>query len=90
MSRALRRLPNWGVGREHIGHSTDGSGPAEDESSYRGSIQGNRLVYESLSDALPRRLTWILMDRDHATWRNEFALDGETWGLIEEYEMTAA
>ncbi len=26
------------------------------------------------------------MDRDHATWRNEFTLDGETWGLIEEYE----
>ena len=41
-------------------------------------------------DALPRiRLTWILTGPDQATWRNEFTFDGETWGLIEEYEMTA-
>ena len=43
-----------------------------------------------MTEALPRiRLTWILVDPDHARWRNEFTLDGETWSLIEEYEMSA-
>ena len=73
---------------EYRASSADNNGPTL--AMYRGRIEGERLVYESVSDALPRiRLTWILTGRDQATWRNEFTLDGETWGLIEEYEMTA-
>jgi hypothetical protein len=40
---------------------------------------------------LPRiRLTWILTAPDHATWRNEYTLDGSSWTLIEEYAMGLA
>ena len=47
-------------------------------------------MYESLDRALPRiRLTWILRDAAHCTWRNELTLDGQTWQLIEEYAMEA-
>jgi len=68
--------------------SADNNGP--NLAIYRGRIEGDRLVYESLQEALPRiRLTWILKGSDHATWRNEFTLDGQTWGLIEDYEMVA-
>lgn len=71
---------------EYRASSADNNGPSL--AIYRGRIEGERLVYESLSDALPRiRLTWILTDPDHATWRNEFTLDAQTWSLIEEYEM---
>ncbi len=73
---------------EYRASSADNNGPSL--AIYRGRIDGERLVYESLSDTLPRiRLTWILTDPEHATWRNEFTLDGETWSLIEEYEMVA-
>ncbi|HSW41881.1 MAG TPA: DUF1579 family protein [Patescibacteria group bacterium] len=74
---------------EYRASSADNNGPSL--AIYRGRIDGERLVYESISDALPRiRLTWILMDPHHATWRNEFTLDGETWSLIEEYQMVVA
>jgi hypothetical protein len=74
---------------EYRACSADNNGPTL--AMYRGRIESNRLVYESLSDALPRiRLTWILDDSTHATWRNEFSRDGQSWGLIEEYEMEAA
>jgi hypothetical protein len=74
---------------EYRASSADNNGPSL--AIYRGRIDGERLVYESISDALPRiRLTWILIDPDHATWRNEFTLDDETWNLIEEYEMVAS
>jgi Protein of unknown function (DUF1579) len=73
---------------EYRASSADNNGP--NLAIYRGRIEGDRLVYESLQEGLPRiRLTWILTDPDHATWRNEFTLDGQTWGLIEEYDMVA-
>jgi hypothetical protein len=71
---------------EYRASSADNNGP--NLSIFRGWLDGNRLVYESLSDALPRiRLTWILDDASHARWRNEYTLDGETWTLVEEYRM---
>jgi Protein of unknown function (DUF1579) len=73
---------------EYRASSADNNGP--NLAIYRGRIDGNRLVYESLQEGLPRiRLTWIVADPTHATWRNEFTLDGQAWNLIEEYEMTA-
>lgn len=73
---------------EYRASSADNNGP--NLAIYRGWIDGDRLVYESLNASLPRiRLTWILAGPDHATWRNEFTLDGETWSLIEAYEMVA-
>lgn len=74
---------------EYRASSADNNGP--NLAIYRGRIDGDRLVYESLQESLPRiRLTWILTDPDQATWRNEFTLDGQSWGLIEEYQMVAA
>jgi hypothetical protein len=71
---------------EYRATSADNNGPTLEI--YRGRIEGNRLVYESLSESLPRiRLTWILRDPDHCAWRNEYTLDGEQWTLIEEYAM---
>jgi len=71
---------------EYRASSADNKGPTL--AIYRGRIDGDALVYESLQEALPRiRLTWTLIDRDHATWRNECTLDGFTWTLIEEYQM---
>jgi hypothetical protein len=73
---------------EYRASCADNNGPTL--SIYRGAIEGDRLIYESLQDALPRlRFTWILTDPDHATWRNELTLDGATWTLIEEYAMEA-
>lgn len=73
---------------EYRASSADNNGP--NLAIYRGRIDGARLIYESLQASLPRiRLTWILADPDHATWRNEFTLDGESWSLIEQYEMLA-
>lgn len=73
---------------EYRASSADNNGP--NLAIHRGRIDGDRLVYESLNDALPRiRLTWILADGDHCTWRNEFTVDGQTWNLIEEYRMVA-
>jgi hypothetical protein len=44
----------------------------------------------SLQEGLPRiRLTWILTDPGHCTWRNEYTLDGSAWSLVEQYEMEA-
>jgi hypothetical protein len=73
---------------EYRASSADNNGP--NLAIYRGRIDGNRLIYESLGDALPRiRLTWILDDEQHARWRNEYTLDGTAWILVEEYEMVA-
>jgi hypothetical protein len=73
---------------EYRASSSDNNGPSL--AIYRGRIEGERLIYESLGSMLPRiRLTWILIDSKHATWRNEFTLDGEAWSLIEEYAMVA-
>ncbi len=85
----LKWLTGWdGRASEYRASSADNQGP--NLGIYRGRIEGDRLVYESLDTALPRiRLTWLLRDAAHCTWRNEFTLDGSTWSLIEEYEMTA-
>ena len=85
----LHWVAGWDrVAGEYRASSADNNGPSL--AIYRGEIEGRRLTYESLSATLPRiRLTWVLTDPDHATWRNEFTLDGETWGLVEEYEMVA-
>jgi hypothetical protein len=74
---------------EYRASSADNNGPTL--AIFRGTLDGNRLMYESLADGLPRiRLTWILADPDHCAWRNEYTLDGETWTLVEEYAMEAA
>jgi Protein of unknown function (DUF1579) len=73
---------------EYRATSADNNGPSL--AIYRGRIDGNRLVYESLQEGYPRiRLTWILIDPDHCTWRNEYTLDGDAWTQIEEYQMLA-
>jgi hypothetical protein len=86
----LHWVTGWDrMAREYRASSADNNGP--NLAIYRGRIEGDRLVYESLQEGFPRiRLTWILSDPDHAAWRNEYTLDGQTWNLIEEYEMVAA
>ena len=54
---------------------------------YRGRIDGDRLVFESLDDAVRLRLTWDASDPDVITWRNEMTTGDGTWFLIEEYRM---
>jgi len=85
----LHWVAGWDrIAGEYRASSADNNGPAL--AIYHGTIDAQRLVYESLSGTLPRiRLTWNLIDPDHATWRNEFTLDGEAWSLIEEYLMVA-
>ena len=74
---------------EYLACSADNNGPSL--ATYRGRIEANQLIYESIGEALPRiRLSWILADPEHATWRNEYTLDGSTWTLIEEYAMRVA
>jgi len=86
----LRWITGWdGLAAEYRASSADNQGP--NLGLYRGRIEGDRLTYESLQEGLPRiRLSWIPMDADHCTWRNEYTLDGLTWNLIEEYEMEAS
>jgi hypothetical protein len=85
----LKWVTGWdGRAGEYRASSADNQGP--NLGLYRGRLDGDRLVYESLQDELPRiRLTWILDDDTQCRWRNEFTLDGVTWSLIEEYEMVA-
>jgi hypothetical protein len=55
---------------------------------YRGQIDGDRLVFESLESAETRlRFTWDASDPAVITWRNEMALADGSWFLIEEYPM---
>jgi hypothetical protein len=57
---------------------------------YRGYIEGDRLVFESMPDAPVRlRFTWDASDRTATMWRNEMALPDGSWFLIEEYAMAA-
>ena len=86
----LHWVTGWdGATREYRAASADNNGP--NLALYRGRIDGDRLVYESVAEGYPRiRLTWILDDAEHCRWRNEFTLDGQAWGLIEEYRMVAA
>jgi hypothetical protein len=85
----LHWVAGWdGMAGEYRASSADNNGP--NLSIFRGQIEGDRLVYESLQDGYPRiRLTWTLDDPSRARWRNEFTLDGQSWVLIEEYRMVA-
>jgi hypothetical protein len=86
----LHWITGWdSAAGEYRASSADNNGPTL--AIYRGRIDGSSLVYESLQETLPRiRLTWILDDATHARWRNEYTIDGQTWGLIEEYAMEVA
>jgi hypothetical protein len=85
----LRWITGWdGRVGEYRASSADNQGP--NLGIYRGRIDGDQLIYESLDEGLPLiRLTWILDDDRHARWRNEYTVDGSTWNLIEEYAMAA-
>jgi hypothetical protein len=85
----LHWVTGWDrVAGEYRATSADNNGPTL--ALFRGQIEDNRLVYESMAEALPRiRLTWILDDATHARWRNEYTLDGSAWTLVEEYRMVA-
>jgi hypothetical protein len=64
---------------------TDNYGHAE---VYRGRIEGDRLVSESLEGVAARlRFTWDASDPRVILWRNEMSLDEGSWFLIEEYAM---
>jgi hypothetical protein len=55
---------------------------------YRGRIEGDRLVFESMQDTGPRlRFTWDASDPGVIGWRNEMAAPDGSWFLIEEYSM---
>jgi hypothetical protein len=55
---------------------------------FRGHISGDRLVFESLEGASARlRLTWDASEPGVIVWRNEMAIGGGSWFLIEEYAM---
>jgi len=55
---------------------------------YRGRVEGDRLVFESIQDTGPRlRFTWDASDPGVITWRNEMAAPDGSWFLIEEYTM---
>lgn len=54
-----------------------------------GWIEDDRMIFESIGDRLPRlRLTWDAGSADSVLWRNEMSLDGTTWTLVEDYEIT--
>jgi hypothetical protein len=53
-----------------------------------GRIDGDRMIFESLGNVLPRiRLTWDASSPDAILWRNEMSVDGQTWFLIEDYRI---
>jgi len=55
---------------------------------YRGRIDGDRLVFESIEGAAARlRFTWDATELGRITWRNEMAAGDGPWFLIEEYRM---
>ena len=54
---------------------------------YRGWIEDDRLAFESLGDAPVRlRFTWEAAE-GILNWRNEMAIGGGVWFVIEEYPM---
>ncbi len=58
---------------------------------YRGWIDGDRLLFESLADAAVRlRFTWDASDPGVVLWRNEMAVGDGEWFLIEQYPMVSA
>jgi Protein of unknown function (DUF1579) len=55
---------------------------------YRGRIESDRLVFESMQDTAPRlRFTWDASAPGVIGWRNEMAAPDGSWFLIEEYSM---
>ncbi|HYY07042.1 MAG TPA: hypothetical protein VFA25_00415 [Actinomycetota bacterium] len=55
---------------------------------YRGHIDGDRLVFESMPDSHVRlRLTWDASDPLEMKWRNEMEMPDGSWFLIEEYPI---
>ena len=55
---------------------------------FRGRIDGDRLVFESLEGATARlRFTGDATDPGVITWRNGMAVGDGSWLLIEEYRM---
>jgi hypothetical protein len=55
---------------------------------YRGHIDGDRLVFESVADSGTRlRLTWDVSDQPAIRWRNEMTAGDGSWFLIEEYPI---
>jgi hypothetical protein len=55
---------------------------------YRGWIEGDRLVFESLAtEAVRLRFTWEIRRGGVIGWRNEMALGEGEWFLIEDYPM---
>ena len=55
---------------------------------YRGCIEGDRLVFESMPDTGSRlRFTWDASVLGVIGWRNEMAAPDGSWFLIEEYSM---
>jgi len=74
--------PEYG---EYRAVMTDNYGHAD---VFRGRIDGDRLVFESLEGATARlRFTWDASDPAVITWRNEMAAGDGPWFLIEEYRM---
>jgi hypothetical protein len=54
----------------------------------RGRIEDDLMIFESMSASKPRlRLTWDASGPDAILWRNEMSFDGQTWSLIEDYEI---
>ena len=85
----LHWVSGWSPDRgEYRAVMTDNYGNAE---IYRGSIDGDRLVFESLDGAPTRlRFTWDVTDAGTISWRNEMAVSVGSWVLIEEYAMVPA
>ena len=55
---------------------------------YRGWIEDDRLVFESMADAAVRlRFTWEAAENGVVSWRNEMAVGDGKWFLIEQYPM---
>ncbi len=55
---------------------------------FRGEIQGDRLVMESLGDGpVKLRFTWDARDPKALTWKNEMSMGGGPWSLIEKYVL---
>jgi len=55
----------------------------------RGSIEGNRLIFESIDD-LPAKicLVWDADEKSDLVWTNAVSLAGGPWMLVETYHLT--
>ena len=86
----LRWQLHWVAGwapqhREYRASMVDNYGNAE---VYRGHLDGDRLVFESIADTGIRlRLTWDASDPAVIRWRNEVTTGDGSWFLIEEYPI---